>query len=41
MQKAWDEIIDHDRVTVSVDIFRMGMVFLRKELSKQKFVIRF
>jgi len=41
MQNAWDEIIDHERVTVSIDIFRMGIVFLRKELSKQKFVIRF
>jgi predicted O-methyltransferase YrrM len=41
MQKAWNEIADHERITVSVDIFRMGIVFLRKELSKQKFVIRF
>jgi len=41
MQKAWNEISDHERVTVSVDVFRMGIVFLRKELSKQKFVIRF
>jgi len=41
MQKAWDEITSHDRVTVSIDLFRMGIVFLRKELSKQKFVIRF
>ena len=41
MQKAWDEIADHDRVTVSIDLFRMGIVFLRKELSRQKFVIRY
>jgi predicted O-methyltransferase YrrM len=41
MQKAWYEITDHERVTVSIDLFRMGIVFLRKELSKQKFVIRF
>lgn len=41
MQKAWDEIIDKERVTVSIDLFRMGIVFLRKELSKQKFVIRY
>jgi predicted O-methyltransferase YrrM len=41
MQKAWDEITDHEKVTVSIDLFRMGIVFLRKELSKQKFVIRF
>jgi predicted O-methyltransferase YrrM len=40
MQKAWDEIANNDRVTVSIDLFRFGIVFLRKELSKQKFVIR-
>lgn len=41
MQKAWNEITDHERVTVSIDLFRMGIVFLKKELSNQKFVIRF
>jgi predicted O-methyltransferase YrrM len=41
MQKAWNVIIDHERVTVSIDLFRFGLVFLKKELSKQKFVIRF
>jgi predicted O-methyltransferase YrrM len=41
MQKAWHEISDYERVTVSIDLFRFGIVFLRKELSKQKFVIRF
>jgi len=41
MQKAWIEITDHECVTVSIDIFRMGIVFLKKELSKQKFVIRY
>jgi predicted O-methyltransferase YrrM len=41
MQKAWYEIADHEHVTVSIDLFRMGIVFLKKELSRQKFVIRF
>ncbi len=41
MEKAWHEISEHERVTVSIDLFRMGIVFLKKELSKQKFVIRF
>lgn len=41
MQKAWIKIADHERVTVSIDLFRFGIVFLKKELSKQKFVIRF
>ena len=41
MQKVWGIIADHERVTVSIDLFRFGIVFLKKELSKQKFVIRF
>ena len=41
MQKAWELIADHERVTVSIDLYRFGIVFLKKELSKQKFVIRF
>ncbi len=40
MKKAWSEITDNERVTVSIDLYRMGIVFLKKELSKQKFVIR-
>jgi len=39
MEKAWNEIADHERVTVSVDLFRIGILFLRKELTRQKFVI--
>jgi len=41
MENAWQEISGHEQVTVSIDLFRMGIVFLRKELSRQKFVIRF
>ncbi len=41
MQKAWNEITEYDGVTVSIDLFRIGIVFLKKELSKQKFIIRF
>ncbi len=41
MEKAWNEICDNEQVTVSIDLFRMGIIFLNKQLSKQKFVIRF
>lgn len=41
MEKAWENIISHPSVTLSVDIFHMGIVFLRKELTKQHFVVRF
>jgi len=41
MERAWQQITDHEHVTVSIDLFRFGIVFLKKELSRQKFVIRF
>lgn len=41
MERAWNEICDNEQVTVSIDLYRMGIVFLNKQLSKQKFVIRF
>jgi len=41
MERAWENIINHPDVSLSVDIFHMGIVFLKKELTKQHFVIRF
>jgi len=41
MEKAWENIIHHPDISLSVDIFHMGIVFLKKELTKQHFVIRF
>ncbi len=42
MTKAWEEIKAHPSVTVTIDLFKFGIVFFRKE-SKQKegFVLRF
>ena len=40
MKKAWDEICQHPRVTVSIDLFYLGFVFFRKENRKQHFVLR-
>jgi len=41
MEKAWEYIGQKPEVIVTIDLFRMGLVFLRKSLSKQNFVIRF
>ncbi len=41
MEKLWEKIIKDERVTVSIDLFQIGLVFFRKELSKQHFVIRY
>lgn len=41
MEKAWETICKHEAVTLSLDLYFVGIVFFRKELSKQHFLIRF
>ena len=41
MEEAWEKIKSNKAVTLTVDLFFSGIVFFRKELSKQDFVIRF
>lgn len=41
MMQAWEEIKNNSSVTVTVDLFFMGIVFFRKEQAKQHFLIRF
>jgi len=41
MEAAWKYVQNHASVTLTVDIFFMGLVFLKKELSKEDFNIRF
>lgn len=40
MLEAWKYILKHPKVTVSIDTFRWGFVFFRKEQPKQHFIIR-
>ncbi len=40
MSEAWQEIIAHKKVTVSIDVFYWGIVFFRKEQQKEHFTIR-
>jgi predicted O-methyltransferase YrrM len=41
MKKAWEEIKRDVDVKVTVDLFYMGIVFFKSELSKQDFVVKF
>ena len=41
MEEAWDEIKQHPGVKVTIDLFQMGLVFFREELSKEDFILRF
>lgn len=41
MVEAWNVICQHHQVKVSIDLFHLGIVFFKDELSKEDFVMRF
>jgi predicted O-methyltransferase YrrM len=41
MEEAWKEIQDHPSVTITIDLFRMGLVFFKEGLSKEDFILQF
>jgi predicted O-methyltransferase YrrM len=41
MQEAWQLIKSNQRVTVSIDLFKIGIVFLKKGIARQDFTIRY
>lgn len=40
MEEAWETIISHPSVTVSVDLFWVGLIFFDKNQSKEHYTIR-
>lgn len=40
MEEAWRMICSHDSVRVSIDLFRMGIVFFSERLSKEDFILQ-
>ncbi|PYF76065.1 O-methyltransferase [Pedobacter nutrimenti] len=41
MKEAWEEIKSHPQVTVTVDLFWIGLVYFRKGQAKEHFKIKF
>ena len=41
MHEAWQVIKNHPEVTISIDLFYVGLVFFRKNQPKQDFILRF
>jgi len=41
MEEAWKTICSHPSVKVTLDLYHMGFVFFREELSREKFTLRF
>jgi len=41
MEEAWEEVKKLPEVTVTIDLFRIGLVFFRKEQVREHFILRF
>jgi predicted O-methyltransferase YrrM len=41
MKAAWQQIKEHPKVTVTIDLFWMGLVYFKKGQAKEDFLIRF
>jgi hypothetical protein len=41
METAWKIIVESPEVTASIDLFHQGWVFIKKELSKQHFILNY
>ena len=41
MKQAWEEIKNHPEVTVTVDLFWMGLVYFRKGQAKEHFKLKY
>ena len=41
MEEAWSEIKKHEKVSITIDIFRMGIVFFREGIWADNYIIRY
>ena len=41
MKEAWNEIKKFEKVTLTVDIYRMGLVFFREGINRNDYIIRY
>jgi predicted O-methyltransferase YrrM len=41
MQTVWSKIKEHEKVTTTIDLFALGIVFINPELSKEHFLLKF
>ena len=41
MEEAWNEIKRHEKVSMTIDIFRMGIVFFKECITHKDYIIRY
>ena len=41
MESAWQHIKSHQKTSLTIDLFFIGIIFIKSELSKENHIIRF
>jgi hypothetical protein len=41
MQEVWHKIKNHSSVTLTIDLFNLGLAFCKEELTKEDFILRY
>jgi len=41
MERAWKEIISHDEPSLTIDLFYIGLVYFKKGMARQDFILKF
>jgi len=41
MSEAWEHVKNNSEVSVSIDLYRMGILFFKKGIARQNFIIRY
>ena len=41
MTNAWQEIYMHPKVSISIDLFSIGIVFFNPDLKKEHYIVKF
>jgi predicted O-methyltransferase YrrM len=41
MEEAWKEICNHEKTSITIDLFRLGIVLFKEDIAKEDFILRF
>ena len=41
MEDAWKEICNHEKISITIDLFRLGIVLFKEDIAKEDFILRF
>ena len=41
MQRAWEKVREHEKVSISIDLFRLGIVLFKDDIAKEHFILKY